>query len=399
MRVVKRQFGEHLYRAPVLDSQELKVVEQIVTLRERLRNRVNQSRRWTGSLARVTFARNIQGSNSIEGYNVTVEDAIAAVEGEEPIDAKAETWLAVVGYRKAMTYVLQRAEDEHFTYDTELLRGLHFMMLDYDLSKRPGRWRPGIVHVRNEKEEIVYEPPDVDSVPALMDEMVEVLNQQPAVPMLIRAAMGHLNLTLIHPFADGNGRMARCLQTLVLARDGILAPEFSSIEEYIGRNRQAYYEVLQQTAAGRWQPHAETRIWLRFCLKAHYKQAMTLLRRVREIERLWDELDVLVRTHGLPDRTVIALSDASFGLYVRNSLYRKQAEISDFVASRDLKTMVDIGLLEPVGERRGRHYRGAEHLRQMRLSVRESKQIPDPFDLSPTDLSAFSSEQRQLSAQ
>jgi len=41
--------------------------------------------------------------------------------------------------------------------------------------------------------------------------------------------MAHLNLVMIHPFSDGNGRMARCLQTLVLGREGILEPEFSSL--------------------------------------------------------------------------------------------------------------------------------------------------------------------------
>ncbi len=43
-----------------------------------------------------------------------------------------------------------------------------------------------------------------------------------------------LNLVLIHPFRDGNGRMARCLQTLVLAREGMVSPIFASIEEYLG---------------------------------------------------------------------------------------------------------------------------------------------------------------------
>ncbi len=81
------------------------MIAEIDALRERLRHRVSQSRRWTGLLARVTFARNIRGSNSIEeGYNVTVDDAIAAIEGEEPLDADQETWAAVTGYRKAMTF-------------------------------------------------------------------------------------------------------------------------------------------------------------------------------------------------------------------------------------------------------------------------------------------------------
>ncbi len=375
------------------------MIAGIDALRERLRHRVSQSRRWTGLLARVTFARNIRGSNSIEGYNVTVDDAIAAIEGEEPLDADQETWAAVTGYRKAMTYVLQRSDDEFFSYDVELLRGLHFMMLDYDLSKRPGRWRPGIVYVRNEKEEIVYEPPDVDLVPILMEELVNVLNAEPAVQKIIRAAMGHLNFTLVHPFADGNGRMARCIQTLILARDGILAPEFSSIEEYIGRNRSDYYNALQEIAAGHWQPHRNTRNWIRFCLTAHYRQAVTLLKRVRQFERLWEELEIIIRARDFPERTIIPLSDASFGMHVRNPIYRKQAEISEVVAGRDLKVLVDAGYLIPVGERRGRYYKGSVPLQQIRLSVKDkSTQIPDPFDLG-TQLKAFSNEQQQLSEQ
>ena len=64
---------------------------------------------------------------------------------------------------------------------------------------------------------------------------------------------------MIHPFSDGNGRMGRALQTLVLARDGILSPPFSSIEEYLGAksNTEAYYDVLRTGAAGTWQPERD----------------------------------------------------------------------------------------------------------------------------------------------
>lgn len=69
--------------------------------------------------------------------------------------------------------------------------------------------------------------------------------------------MAHLNLALIHPFSDGNGRMARCLQSLVLAGEGIISPEFASIEEYLGRHIGAYYAVLNGIAQGRWTPARE----------------------------------------------------------------------------------------------------------------------------------------------
>ena len=89
--------------------------------------------------------------------------------------------------------------------------------------------------------------------------------------------MAHLNLAMIHPFKDGNGRMARVLQTLVLARERAGRPEFSSIEEYLGRNTDAYYAILQQVGQGRWNPHRDALPWVRFCLIAHYRQAATLL--------------------------------------------------------------------------------------------------------------------------
>ena len=79
---------------------------------------------------------------------------------------------------------------------------------------------------------------------------------------------------MVHPFKDGNGRMARCLRSLVLAREGIpLSPVFLSIEEYLGRNTQAYPEVLAQVGDGEWQPYRESRPWIRFTLTAHLHQA------------------------------------------------------------------------------------------------------------------------------
>ena len=59
--------------------------------------------------------------------------------------------------------------------------------------------------------------------------------------------MAHLNLVMIHPFRDGNGRMARALATLVLTRSDIGEPEFSSIEEWLGANTEDYYSVLAHT--------------------------------------------------------------------------------------------------------------------------------------------------------
>jgi Fic family protein len=359
----------------------MRVIEQIDRIRKTLKYALSEPSRWYGFLRRSSFARAIRGSNSIEGFNVTAEDALAAVDGGEPTDAEQEAWEAVKGYRNAMTYVLQLATDEHFSYSEGLLRSLHYMMLHYDLTKHPGRWRPGPIYVNDEKKkEIVYEGPDAERVPGLMKELVESLNaQNNHVPVMARAAMSHLNLAMIHPFSDGNGRMARCLQTLVLAREGILSPEFCSIEEYLGDDTQAYYDVLAEVGRGAWHPENDVRPWIRFCLTAHFRQASTLLRRSKETKRVWDLLDVEVKRHGLPDRMVGALVNAAFGLRIKNTNYRIAADVSENVASRDLKELVDNGLLIASGEKRGRYYEASTPIRSIRERCREPKENIDPF--------------------
>ncbi len=202
--------------------------------------------------------------------------------------------------------------------------------------------------------------------------------------------MAHLNLVMIHPFSDGNGRTARCLQTLVLARDKIVVPVFSSIEEFLGRNTQTYYEVLGDVGQGTWQPGNDARPWVRFCLRAHFLQARTLLQRREEIEALWLACFDLTEKMGLPERCTAALMDAAYGFRVRRRSYQNAANLSggeqvpDVTASRDLKAMVQKGLLEPVGERRSRHYLASDELRSIREEIR-ARRAPreerDPFTI------------------
>jgi Fic family protein len=373
-----------LFAEPQLEEIERRVVAQVEELRQRLRLQLFEPRRWFGSLRRLSFARAIQGSNSIEGFDAALDDVAATAAGEEPLDADAETRLALVGYREAMTYVLQLAGEQQFRYSDQLLKSLHFMMTSYDLANRPGLWRAGAIYVRNGgTDEIVYEGPDVDLVAELVSELIDDLNVPASTPAMVRASMAHLNLVMIHPFRDGNGRMARCLQTLILAREGVLAPQFCSIEEYLGRNTQDYYDVLRQGGGGSWHPERDARPWLRFILTAHFRQARTLLYRVRESEQLWIELERLVARSGLSDRAIPALFDAALGLRVRRGTYKAVVEedISDQAAGRDLRQLAEKGVLIPHGEKRGRYYTASPDLAGVWRTIRAKRAegIPDPF--------------------
>ncbi|MGI8946058.1 MAG: Fic family protein [Thermoleophilaceae bacterium] len=385
-----------VYRTPQLEPVEREVLRLIEGLRQELEDYVHtQPRRWLGNMRRVAFARAVQASNSIEGYDASLDDVVAAVDDEPTLSTNEETRLALAGYRDAMTYILQVARDADVAVDAGLLKSLHFMMLKHDLSKNPGRWRPGSIYVRRESTgQVVYEGPENDQVPSLVAASIEELEGSDA-PVLVRAAMAHLNLVMVHPFSDGNGRMARALQTLVLARQQIMAPVFSSIEEYLGRNTQTYYDLLGDVGDGQWNPQRNARPWIRFCLTAHYHQARTQLRRVRETERLFAACHELVERHGFPERTVAPLVEAAFGFRLRNASYREiihmseGEEVSNLTASRDLRAMVDAKLLRPQGEKRGRYYLGERVLRARHEAIRadrEPKETADPFDLASGQL-------------
>src|SRR5258708_36257270 len=101
-----------LFTAPPLDDREIQVLGEVADLRQRLRHQLHEPRRWYGSLRRLSLARAIQGSNSIEGYDARLDDAAAVAVGEEPLDATEETRLALEGYRRAMTYVRQPPTQE-----------------------------------------------------------------------------------------------------------------------------------------------------------------------------------------------------------------------------------------------------------------------------------------------
>jgi Fic family protein len=181
--------------------------------------------------------------------------------------------------------------------------------------------------------------------------------------------------------------MARALQTLVIARDRLVEPTFSSIEEWLGANTDDYYRVLAAAGRGAWNPHNDAHVWVKFNLRAHHMQAQTMRRRFDEAERIWQNLDTVIREHGLPERVADPLFDAALGLRVRRPTYVHRAGIEERTATRDLARLVDSNLLEPVGQTRGRHYVAGAQLRELRVQLQaERRQLDDPYPSLPVEL-------------
>lgn len=349
-----------LIETPKLDADDRRVLSEIEEYRQKLRFQVRDHVKWEGQLRRNLMANAIQGSNSIEGIHVTSENASALVEGQDmSADVDDQTRRAIEGYRDALTWVQQSAEMKNFSYHEMLLSGLHFMIQKYDLRKWPGRYREGGIFVSGRDPlNPAYTGPDPELVPGLMAELVDWLNHGDLdVPALVRASMAHLNLVSIHPWRDGNGRMSRCLHTLVLAQDKVLAPEFSSIEEWLGddTNTLEYYRALRSTRPV-WDPaHTDAHEWMRFCLRAHHLQAQTVQRRVDRASMLWGALESMVIEHELDERTVSALYAAAVG-ELRRATYARDEDLTRDQSVRDLQRLRQHGLIRAVGHARTQRY-------------------------------------------
>lgn len=345
---------------PSLDAADLRVLHELDEMRLELRAQLRSKPRWDGQLRRSLFAAAIQGSNTIENITISSSDARALVENA-PMSAETseETRQAVAGYRDAMTYVQQTPLMDFFEYSETLLSTLHFMITRYQPAKWPGRYRTGGILVTSaDPLEPAYTGPDAELVAGLMQELIEWLHDGDlGAPAYARAAMAHLNLVGIHPWRDGNGRAGRALHTLVLARTGELAPEFSSIEEWLGEriNTVHYYEALRSAQDGEFRPEHDAHSWLRFVLTAHHRQAQRVKRRYEWTVRLWNDLSRLADERGLPERVVSALYAAAVG-EVRRTTYQQDEGLTRDQAIRDIQGLTRAGLLTARGNATSRVY-------------------------------------------
>jgi Fic family protein len=330
-----------LYAAPALDRTEQDVVSRIDEIRGQVRFVSVDPKAWSHLLVPLFLS----GESANDAEELAGAAADVAGGPRRSVVATDTDARAFAGYRDALQYVLSLHDDPNFVYHETLMRSLHYMTLSHDPDKSPGRWRRRTICVYGGRaNEVLYEPPPPELVPELMRELMARLNDEDELPAVVRAAVAHLNLVQIHPFQDGNGRMGRALQTLVMVRDGILDPEFASIERSVARDRNRYRESLYELGRG-WDPRADTRPFIRFCLAVHLDQAERALEQARRMSAVWAEAMDAVQRQRLPERVTSALADAAFAGHVDPAAYRQWARVDERRARADLQRLAERGFL------------------------------------------------------
>lgn len=349
-----------LYSA-TLDSHREASLAELDELRADLGRRIVGAEGWIKLLRRFVSASAYSSSTRVEGFVTGVGRAMEIVDRSAPTDRNEE---ALASYLRAMRHVGLLATDPLFEWSTRLILDLHFDTCSFQDEIHPGRLREGPIFVKSDAGEVVFTGPDAEALPALVDEFSAGLRADETSHPVIKAALAHLNLISIHPFEDGNGRVSRVLQSLVLARTGETAPEFGSIEEYVAEHTADYYAALQEVQGGGLTPDRSPLPWIDFCIEAHRAQAVSRIALVESAAQRWDRLERAVAERGWPDRLVVALEQALAGS-TRRSTYMDEVDVSEPTASNDLRRLVDAGLLDIQGGGRSQRYVAAPPLRRL----------------------------------
>ena len=347
-----------IYATPPKSPAILRRLEELDELRRYLAQHLGDSaRRWTGALRRLAAAEATVGSTSIEGYGASLEDTVEILAGRHPSTTSEETQRIIAAYAQAMDRVGVLAEDHRFEWSPQTILELHFLVCHPQPEAGPGRLRDKHVIVTRGLGRDPYRPPPSSELPALVTEVATWMGSGDlARHPVVRAAMAHLNLVSIHPFRDGNGRVARIVQSLVLAKEGLLRPELVSIEPYLGRHTREYYAVLEEVQGPAFDPRRDASAWVEFCIEAHVFEATERRHWLEIAYARHDFCERAARDEGYPARFVIALDQALLGLPLTNADYRREAGVASPTAVQDLQRLRLDGWLDQEGGGRSVRY-------------------------------------------
>ena len=223
-------------------------------------------------------------SSQIEGTQSSLSDLLL-FENEAAPGAPLDDVEETSNYIAAMKHGLQRIESGELPLSNRLLREVHALLMSgvRGGDKAPGEFRRtqnwlGGTRPGNAR---FVPPPPPEVIPAMSD-LEKFLHDDPEpTPILVKAALAHVQFETIHPFLDGNGRVGRLLITLLLCSERVLQQPLLYLSLYFKQHRDTYYDRLQRVRTdGEWEE------WLEFFLEGVISvagSATETARRIREL--------------------------------------------------------------------------------------------------------------------
>jgi Fic family protein len=213
-----------------------------------------------------------------------------------------------------------------------------------------GQYRTGEMQIISGaigKEKVHYEAVKPEFVKAEMDKFLEWFNAENGIDNVLKAAIAHFWFIIIHPFDDGNGRIARALTDQLLARAENSGERFYSMSSQILVERKRYYEILQKVQHST-NDITEWMLWFLECLKNAMLSTEETTKSIQQKAEFWKRNE----TTPINERQRLMLNKLFDGFEgkLKTSKWAKITKTSSDTALRDIKDLVEKGILKQTAE-------------------------------------------------
>lgn len=294
----------------------------------------------------------------LEGNELNITQAERVLQGESVV-ARERDVQEVINYRKAMEFIANLhvgAQKEQI--DEDLLWKLHSLTVERTLDpEKSGKFRQTQVVIRNSfTGEVSFRPPEASLVPTQIAGLLSFINASTNedIHPILKSGVVHYEFVRIHPFVDGNGRVGRCLSTMILYQEGYDIRKFFSLEEYFDKHAAEYYGALQSVTTN----NGDQTQWLEFFLES---LGVELTKVKEKVERISIDGHIKEKLGGAPlllsERQLKIIEYLQSAGYLQNNAFKQLFPfVSEDTVLNELKSLIESGIVKKVGKTKAAKY-------------------------------------------
>ncbi len=310
------------------------------------------------------LVRSVHFGTHIEGNELNLSQAERVILGQQVV-ARERDIQEVINYRKVMEQigewgkpVKEKDKKEKMEVTEELIKKMHAATVDKILPhETSGVYRKTQVVIKNSKTgEVTFRPPLPLAVSYQVTDLVDYINNTNKEDMhpVLKSGTVHYELVRIHPFIDGNGRVARALSTLILFSEGYDIRKFFSLEEYFDSDAARYYEALQSVEKN----DGNLTSWLEYFTEG---LAVELTHIKEKIESVSVDAKIKQKLGGEPlmlsDRQLMIVEYIQKNGYLENKAFKSMFPmLSEDSVLLEIKQLITGGIIRKQGVTKGVKY-------------------------------------------
>lgn len=309
---------------------------------------------WEAKFREDALVRSVHHGTHLEGNELNLAEADKVLAGA-PVVARERDIQEVLNFRNVIKFIQEYDKPE---ISEEAIKHIHALTVHRILPETSeGQYRNVTVVVKNSQTgEVTFRPPPAVEVPFLMTDFTAwvTMTKPEELHTILKAGITHYELVRIHPFLDGNGRVARGIATLVLVKEGYDVKRFFSLEEHYDREPVMYYDALQNVG------HQDGNLtgWLEYFCEG---LAIELTRVKEKVKSISTDLKIKKSLGGqqmaLSERQIKIIEYVQENGFLQNkAFFELFPMISEDTVLRELKDLMKKGIVKKEGTTKGVKY-------------------------------------------